>query len=118
MGWSTRADQKRLPNAVNSSGAVSPLARATASSAAVVTPARAAGSTTRSVETQRGAPSANAAWRYDAGTSLTTSPGERTMVGNMSTASATPPANAENRPMGTTSRPNTATPTTMDGAPD
>jgi hypothetical protein len=76
---------------VNSSGAVSPEARAIASSAPVIRPETAAGSTIRSATFQRGAPSASAASRSESGTSSSTTSDERTTTGSISSASATAP---------------------------
>jgi hypothetical protein len=54
IGWSTRSDQKRFQSTVNSRGAVSPEARASASRQEVTMPAEAAGMTTSCVVRQRG----------------------------------------------------------------
>ena len=40
------------------------------------------------------------------------------MVGSIRSASAIPPASAENRPIGITTSPYAATPTTIEGTPD
>ncbi len=76
---------------VNSSGAVSPAARATASSAPVSSPARAVGSTTRTTIRQRGDPRARAASRRESGTRSRTTSAERVTTGSMSSARATEP---------------------------
>ena len=65
-------------------------------------PARAVGRTTRSTTFHSGMPSASAASRSDEGTRRTISSLVRTTIGSMMTASATAPANAENRRIGST----------------
>ena len=77
--------------AVNSSGAVSPAARAIASSEPVIRPGSAVGRTTRRITRQRGAPSASAASRSESGTSTSTTSDERVTTGSISSASATDP---------------------------
>ena len=94
--------KKRLPKAVNRSGAVSPETRATASIAPVAIPEAAAGSTTPVVTLHCGAPSASAPSRKEVGTSLSISSVVRVTIGIMITASATPPASAENCRIGST----------------
>ncbi len=85
---------RRLPSAVNSSGAVSPAARATASMIPVSTPGSAVRTTTESVVRQRRTPSASDASRSDAGTSFRISSVVRMITGIMMIASATEPAKA------------------------
>jgi len=94
-GWRTPSNQKRLPNAVNRRGAVSPATRATASMTPASTPGSAVGSTIWRVARQRGQPSASAPSRRVVGTSLTISSVVRLVTGIISTDSATPPDSAE-----------------------
>ena len=84
--------------AVNSSGAVSPAARATASSEPVTRPGSAVGSTMRKTTRQRGAPSASAASRRLSGTRLSTTSAVRVTTGSMSSARATDPFQPANVP--------------------
>ena len=77
---------------VNSSGAVSPAARATASSAPLVMPGRAAGSTTVRVVRERLAPRARLASRRSSGTRRSISSVERMTIGSIRQASARAPA--------------------------
>src|SRR3954454_692868 len=77
--------------AVNSSGAVSPAARATASRMPVMRPDTAVGSTTLNTTRQRGAPSASAASRNESGTSSSTTSEARVMIGSISSARAMEP---------------------------
>ena len=65
----SEVDQKRLPKAVNSSGAVSPAMRAIARITPVAIPLAAVRATTESVVRHRGTPSASAASRNSCGTS-------------------------------------------------
>ncbi|MBK9304476.1 MAG: hypothetical protein IPM94_11450 [bacterium] len=86
-----RRGQKGLFSAVNSSGAVSPLTRATASSTPVIRPPRAA------LEGDQGgaparAPTANAPSRSACGTSASMSSVVRATTGSMISARATAPA--------------------------
>jgi hypothetical protein len=76
------------PNAVNSSGAVSPTARAMPRTMAVVMPLRAVGSTTDHTVRARDAPSARLASRRPSGTSRSTTSMVRVMVGSITMASA------------------------------
>src|SRR5215211_8746500 len=76
----------------NSSGAVSPRARATASRAPVIIPLRAVGTTTETVVRHRLAPSARPASFVVSGTSARTSWQDRATSGSITTASATEPA--------------------------
>eukprot|EP01139_Manchomonas_bermudensis_P024745 Amastigsp_a843329_7.p3 type:complete len:106 gc:universal Amastigsp_a843329_7:402-719(+) len=87
-----------LLSAVNSSGAVSPLMRATASSRPVITPLLAARSVTRVATFQRGAPSANAASRRLPGTSRIMFSVVRTTTGTAISESARLPAHPEKLP--------------------
>src|SRR6188768_1280296 len=87
--------QNGLLNAVNKSGAVSPATRAIASITPVAIPGAAVRSITRKVARHLGTPSPSAASRSDSGTNLSSSSVVRVTVGNISTASAIPPANAE-----------------------
>ena len=82
--------------AVNSSGAVSPIPRATARSEPVTRPGSAVGRTTRVTTRQRGAPSASAASRKLSGTSCRTTSAERLTTGSISSDSATAPFQAAN----------------------
>ena len=77
--------------AVNSNGAVSPAARATASSTPVTIPGSAVGSTTLKITRQRGAPSASADSRSPEGTSSRITSAERITIGSISSASAIEP---------------------------
>jgi hypothetical protein len=90
---------------VNSSGAVSPAARATERRTAVMIPPSAVRKMTRSEVRHCGTPSASEASRSAPGTNRTSSSVLRARVGTISTASATPPASAENRRMGRTTNP-------------
>src|SRR3954447_17862970 len=105
--------------AVNSSGAVSPAARATASIVPVMIPGRAVGSTTRQTTCQRGAPSARAASRNEEGTSNSTTSAARATTGSARSASASEPFQAANVPPMplTTSEMYTNRPKTIDGTP-
>ena len=85
--------------------------------APVTMPARAVGSTTRSTTFHSGTPRARPASRSEAGTSRTISSVVRTTIGSMMTASATPPATAENRRMGRTTSVYAKIPMTIDGTP-
>ena len=76
---------------MNSSGAVSPAARATASSTPVTIPGSAVGSTTLKITRQRGAPSASADSRSAAGTSSRITSAERMTTGSISSESAIEP---------------------------
>ncbi len=76
---------------MNSSGAVSPAARAIASSMPVTIPGSAVGSTTLPITRQRGAPSASADSRRAPGTSSSITSAERITTGSISSASASEP---------------------------
>ena len=91
-----------LFSAVNSSGAVSPLTRATASSRPVMTPLLAARSVIISETFQRGAPSAAAASRRLPGTRRSMFSVVRTTTGIAISESAKLPAKPEKWPMGAT----------------
>jgi hypothetical protein len=80
-----------IANAVKSSGAVSPAARAIARSAPVMRPGSAVGRTMRKAMRQRGAPSASAASRSVSGTVLSTTSEARVTTGSISSASAIEP---------------------------
>ena len=80
---------------VNSTGAVSPAARATASMLPDTRPGSAVGSTTRTVVFQVRAPRAALPSRRASGTSRSISSLERTTMGSMRQASASEAANAE-----------------------
>src|SRR4051794_5976773 len=84
--------------AVNSSGAVSPAARATASIVPVMIPGSAVGSTTRRTTCQRGAPRARAASRSDCGTSSSTTSAARATTGSISSDRASAPFHPANEP--------------------
>src|SRR4051794_12114235 len=84
-----------LSKTVSSSGAVSPVTRATASITPVMMPADAVGSTMLVTVLQRGTPSANDASRRAPGTSSSISSDDRTTIGSISTASASAPAKPE-----------------------
>ena len=79
---------------MNSSGAVSPAARATASMMPVRMPGNPVRMTTDRTVRQVGIPSASEASRSEPGTSFRISSVVRMMTGTMMTASATLPANA------------------------
>src|SRR3954471_10134910 len=96
--WLTSVCAPRTNAAVNSSGAVSPAARATASSDPVTMPGSAVGSTIRKITFQRGAPRASAASRRESGTRFRTTSAERVTIGSISSASATEPFQAANVP--------------------
>ena len=87
-----------LPNAVNSSGAVSPLMRARASRMPVTMPAEALRYSTCTMTFQCGTPSDSAASRIVVGTSCSISSVVRTTTGSTMKASAMAPASAEKRP--------------------
>src|SRR6478609_3571697 len=110
--------QNGLLNAVNKSGAVSPATRATASITPVAMPGAAVRSITRTVARHLGTPSPSAASRSDSGTNLSSSSVVRVTVGNISTPSATPPANAEKCLACSTTNAYTKMPTVIDGTPD
>ena len=76
---------------MNSSGAVSPAARATASSTPVTMPGSAVGRTMLKITFQRGAPSASADSRSPAGTSSRITSAERITTGSISSDSASEP---------------------------
>ena len=97
MGSLSDSDQKRLLNAVNKSGAVSPATRATASITPTAIPGAAVLSITRSVARQLVTPSPSAASRSASGTRRNSSSVDRAIVGSIKMASAIPPANAEKR---------------------
>src|SRR5271168_4658648 len=102
MGLVTEVDQKRLPKAVNNSGAVSPDTRATARITPVAIPDSAVRATTDNVVRQFGTPSANDASRSSGGTSSTISSVVRVTSGIIIAASATDPASVEKPPNGRT----------------
>ena len=77
-----------FPNAVSSTGAVSPTTRPTPRMIAVVSPERAVGSTTLRVVDHSVAPSASDASRSPLGTSRSTTSAVRVTVGSMSTDNA------------------------------
>ena len=77
--------------AVNSSGAVSPAARAIASRMPVSRPGSAVGSTILKITFQRGAPSASADSRSEPGTSSSTTSAARVTTGSISSDSAKAP---------------------------
>ena len=83
------------PNAVNSSGAVSPAARATPSNTAVMTPERAVGSTTDHTVRHSDAPRANDASRSPLGTTRSTSSVVRVTRGSRRTNRASAAAKPE-----------------------
>jgi hypothetical protein len=76
---------------VNSSGAVSPAARATASSTPVTSPEKAVGRTIEKITRQRGAPRASADSRSAPGTSRRITSAERVTIGSIRRARATEP---------------------------
>jgi hypothetical protein len=94
--------QNWLLSAVNRSGAVSPLMRATASSTPVTMPALAARYATLRIITALGIPKAAVASRNALGTSNSMSSVVRTTTGITITASATAPASPEKCPIGAT----------------
>src|SRR5204862_1314155 len=94
MGAARLLLQNWLLSAVNKSGAVSPLIRATASSTPVTSPARAARYATRMIMYERGRPSAVTASRSGPGTRSSMSSVVRTTTGTTITASAKAPADA------------------------
>ena len=94
--------KKRLLNAVNSSGAVSPAMRASASTMPVMMPGSAAGSTTLKTARARVAPSASAPSRIEPGTSRSSSSVVLAMIGIIIVPRANPPASALNCLNGTT----------------
>ncbi|MNV65889.1 hypothetical protein D3C71_1586110 [compost metagenome] len=105
-----------LLSAVNSSGAVSPLMRATASSSPVMTPLRAARNVTMVDTFHRGAPSAKAASRKLPGTSRSMFSVVRTTTGTAINDRARLPAHPEKPPTVATAIAYTNKPSTMDGA--
>src|SRR3954447_7500727 len=108
---------RRLPSAVNSNGAVSPAARATASITPVRIPGMAVRMTTEITVRQVGTPSASAASRSEPGTSRRISSVVRMITGIIRTPSATLPANALNCRNGSTRNVKTKIPTRIDGTP-
>ena len=80
-------------NMVSSSGAVSPVIRATASMAPVMMPGNAVGMTTRRIVRYFGTPRAYADSRSSFGTSLSISSVERTMTGIIKMVSDSAPVN-------------------------
>ncbi len=109
--------QYSLKSAVNSSGAVSPAARATASITPVRMPGRAVGKITQVTTCVGVAPMPIAASRILAGTRLIASSAVSRIVGTIRSASATPPAGAENSPVATTTVAYANTPARIDGRP-
>ena len=113
------------PPATSSTGAVSPAARAMASMMPVTMPGRAVGRTIFRIVFHCGMPSAYAPSRSGPGTSRSISSVERTMVGNISTVSASEAAKPENRGVPllnhgltiSTQKASTNRPATMDGMP-
>ena len=93
-----------LLSAVNKSGAVSPLTRATASKMPVTMPLRAARTTTAVDTFHCGAPKATAASRNVDGTSCNMFSVVRTTTGKAISAKATDPAHPEKRPVVATNK--------------
>ena len=102
IGWRTSVEKNWLLSDVNSSGAVSPDARASASITPVRIPGAAAGSTTLQVVRQRGAPERQGGLLLAVGTSRRISSVARTTIGNIRIARAIPPASAEKWPIAMT----------------
>src|SRR5690348_908239 len=109
--------QYSLNSAVNNSGAVSPAARATASIMPVSIAGAAVGNTTLVTTCVGVAPIPIAASRILAGTPLIASFAVSKTVGNIKSASATPPAGAENLPVATTITAKLKTPARIEGNP-
>ena len=93
--WNGFAFRTVFPNAVNSRGAVSPMARATPRITAVMRPDRAVGSTTLHVTRHSCDPRARPASRSPPGTSRSTSSAVRVTVGSIRIDSASAAANPE-----------------------
>ena len=117
IGCVRLVDQKRLLNAVKSSGAVSPATRASATRMPVRMPGSAAGTMTLKTARLRVAPRASAPSRRPPGTSRSNSSVVRTTIGIISKPRATPPAMALKRFTGRTTMPYAKMPTTIDGTP-
>src|ERR1700676_3118607 len=92
VGWLQPGLQKRLPNAVNKRGAVSPATRANASKTAVRIPRYAAGTTTDAIVFHLLAPRAMAPSRSERGTARRNSSVLRSVIGIIISPSANPPA--------------------------
>src|SRR3954468_5048319 len=93
--WNGSVLMYGLLKTVTIKGAVSPMTRATASITPVMMPADAVGRTIRKTVFHLGMPSAYDASRSAEGTSSNISSLDRTMIGSMSTESASAPANPE-----------------------
>src|SRR5271166_2950632 len=112
-----RLIQNSLKSEVNSNGAVSPAARASASMTPVRIPGKAVGRITLVTTCVGVAPIPIAASRIRDGTRLMASSAVSMIVGSMSNASAAPPAGAENPPVTTTTVANANTPAKIEGRP-
>ena len=97
--------KNRLLKDVKSSGAVSPAMRARATRIPVMIPGSAAGTITPNAARARVAPSARPPRAGVAGTSFSSSSVVRVTMGIIMKPSATPPASAEKRCTGRTTRP-------------
>src|SRR5580658_7226202 len=95
VGWAQPGLQNWLPNAVNSSGAVSPDTRARFSIIPEIRPRMAAGTTTVAMVRDLVAPKAMAPSRRAPGTDFRNSSVERSAIGIIMTPNAQPPAYVE-----------------------